>query len=115
MSPVVQTVLGPGNRRKPRLDPGHEFHQRHAGILADRHARGSGMVLLAFEFDPEPSAADDRRDDADPQMVIFQVGTLLDMGFQVAPVAGGIDLLPRPAGEPRLAQRITQATPRSPG
>ena len=100
-----------GDRRKPRLDRGDQLDQRHAGVLANRHARGAGMVLLTLEFDPEPPAADDRGDDAEAQMVVFQVGALLDMGLQIAAIARGIHLLARPAGKPGLPQRIAQRHP----
>ena len=66
------------------------------------------MVLQAFEFDEESAAADDRGDDAEAQVMIFQVGALLDMRLQIAAIARRIDVLPRPAGKSGLAQRVAQ-------
>ena len=102
MSPVVQTVLGLASG-EASLDGGDQLHQRNAGILTDRHAGGAGVVLLALELDAEAAAADDGGNDAKAEVVVLQVGALLDMGFQVAVVAGFFHCPARAASEPGFA------------
>ena len=46
MRPVVHTVRGPQSG-KALVDRDAEARQRKAGVLADRHPRRAGMVLLA--------------------------------------------------------------------
>src|SRR5205085_7240113 len=84
------------------VDARAQPHHRGARIATPSHLRRAGMVLLAGDRDPVVPVADDRFDDADLQPGRVEPIALLDMGFEVAEVAAGIEPLVRPAGEPCL-------------
>ena len=87
-----------------RRQPDH----RDAGILAARHLRRAGMVLLAGDRDPVVPVADDRLDNPDLLARSVEHVALLDMSFEIADIAPGIELLARPAGEPGFGERGAQ-------
>ena len=84
MRPVVHTVRGPHSAREAIVDRDAELRQRQAGILAQRHAGGAGMVLLADKIDPVLPDADDGGDDADRKPAAFERLALLDMRLQIS-------------------------------
>ena len=100
MRPVVHTVRSPAIARKALVDLDREMRQRQPRILADRHARRTGMVLHALERDAELTDADDARHHADFELVGLQPVTLLDVGFQIAGI--------------RLRSTTTRGRPASP-
>ena len=111
MRPVVQTVRGPHVRRKAIVDIDAESRQREAGILADGHPGGAGVILLAGEGDPVLPDADDGGDDADLEAAAFERLALLDMGFEISDVAAALAVRARPAGKTDLAQRVAHGLP----
>ncbi len=109
MRPVVQTVRGPHNRRKVLVDRDTEFRQREPCVLADRHSRGAGMVLLAGEGDAVLPDADDGGDDADLEAGSLEPVALLDMGFEIADVPSALDRDAGAAGKADDVERLTHA------
>ena len=109
MRPVVHTLRGPATCGNRASIAAGQPHQRHAGILADRHARGAGVVLHALETDPVLPDADDAGDHAEAQAGRIELVALLDMRFQVAAVARRVESS-RAAGpaSPACAQRVAQ-------
>jgi hypothetical protein len=69
------------------------------------------MVLLAGDRDPVIPDADDALDDADPQSSGFERVALLDVGFEVAEIARGIESFARPSGIPAIGERLAQLFP----
>src|ERR1044072_8765135 len=96
-------------RREAVLDPDAKTRQRHAGILADGHAGGAGVILFAGKTDPVLPDPDDGGDDADRQTAAFQRVALLDMRLQIAEVPSPLDGGARPAGKTDVAQRLAHA------
>ena len=66
------------------------------------------MVLLAGDRDPVVPVADDRLDNPDLLARSVEHVALLDMSFEIADIAPGIELLARPAGEPGFGERSAQ-------
>ncbi len=93
------------------MDRRRQPHHRHAGILAPDHARRAGVVLLAGHDHSDVPDADDGLDDAEAQPGAVEDVALLDMGFEIAAMAAGLDRLAPPAGEPGLGQGLAQRRP----
>src|ERR1700748_2795757 len=77
MRPVVQTVRGPHACGKFWPIATQNFGSAQAGVLAERHPRGAGVVLLAGECDAILPDADDRGDDPDLEAATLQPVALL--------------------------------------
>src|SRR5436190_2699750 len=100
-----------GDRGEAVLDMRRQPDHRDAGILAARHLRRAGVVLLASDRDPVIPVADDRLDNADLEPGRVEPIALLDMGFEIADIALWIEPLTRPPGVARLGKRGAQWHP----
>ena len=110
MRPVVHTVRGPHARRKAIVDRDAESRQRQAGIPANRHPRGAGVILLAGKGDPVLPDADDGGDDADLEAAAFERLALLDMRLEISDMPAAFAAARGPAGETDLAQRVAHGS-----
>ena len=66
------------------------------------------MVLLAGKGQPVIPDPHDALDDPDAQSGGLQRVALFDMGFEIADIARRVERLARPAGIPRLGQRVAE-------
>ena len=107
MRPVVHTVRGPQAAGKAFVDSDAEPRQRQAGVLANGHPRGAGVVLFAGEGDAVLPDPDDGGDDADLEAAAFERLALFDMGFEISDVPAGFGLRARRGrrGRHRAAHR----------
>src|SRR5665213_2169198 len=96
----------PAQRGEGVVDGHAKSCQGQPCVLANRHAGGAGVILLARKTDPELPDADDGGDDADRKGAAFERLALLDMGFQISDVTPAPGVFARAAGEPGLAQRL---------
>ena len=80
--------------------------EREAGIPANRHPRGAGVVLFAGEGDAVLPDPDDGRDDSDFEAAAFERLALFDMGFEISDMPPAFALRAGAAGESGFAQRI---------
>ncbi len=83
--------------------------ERQAGVPADGHPRGAGVVLFAGEHDAVLPDPDDGRDDSDFEAAAFERLALFDMGFEISDMPPGFAPRTGAAGETSLAQRVTHA------
>ena len=109
MRPVVQTVRGPQTAGKFWSIATQNRRQRETCVLADRHARGAGVVLLAGKGDAILPDADDRGDDADLEAAALEPVALLDVRLEIADVPPVLDRKPGAAGEADGLQRLAHA------
>src|SRR4051812_18801553 len=80
--------------------------QRQAGVLADCHARGARVILLAGKTDAVLPDPDDGADDADRKTAAFQRVALLDMRLEISDMPPGLDRHARSVRKTHVAQRL---------
>src|ERR1700681_2340274 len=80
--------------------------QCQAGIPANLHPGGAGVILLAAKADLILPDADDRGDDANLEVAAFEHLALLDMRLEISDMPPALSRFSRPAGKTHLAQGV---------
>ena len=76
---------------KPPQEICADFNEGNAGVFAQVHGRGAGMIRLAAAGNPRAANADDGRYQTDFFCFNFKSRPLLNMAFKVGQVPFGID------------------------
>src|SRR5262249_5069636 len=90
-APDVPDGLRAGMRAQLRLERAREADEGGAGVAAQLHGRGAGVVALAGEDDAQLADANDGGDDADALARRLEPATLLDMRLEIGGVSAGLD------------------------
>lgn len=86
-------------------------NQRRARVPANGHAGGARMIADAGKPHAVLMDADDAGDDAEVEAARLQIVALLDVGFQISEIAGGIDGSPLETGKAGAVKRLPQHHP----
>ena len=94
-------------RGEALVDSDAKSGEREAGVPADRHPRGAGVVLFARKRDAVLPDPDDGRDDPNFEAAAFERLALFDMGFEISDMPPAFAPRAGAAGEAGVAQRVT--------
>ena len=100
----------PAELRELIVDINAKPVERHAGVPANVHPRGAGVILLAIEGDPVLPDTYDGSDDADAEIAALECFALLNMRFEISDMPPAFSLHARPAGKTHLAQGVPHGT-----